>query len=146
MGGRASRSLIRKLSDYLSVVVIFPLFVLIAATSTAALTSGKFLQILYIKGSIGLLIKLLLGYSSYLFLWLAFFALYMFMPNTKVKFTSALIGGIIGGTSWQIIEWAYFHFQVDISRYNIIFIRMAGSDPAVVRWSKAIHFSCLYDI
>ncbi len=132
-GVKASRSLIRKLSDYLSVVIIFPLFVLIAATSTAALTSGKFLQLLYFKGSFGLLIKFLLGYSSYLFLWLAFFALYMFMPNTKVKFSSALIGGIIGGTLWQIIEWAYFHFQVDISKYNIIYSTLAAL-PVFLAW------------
>jgi membrane protein len=132
-GVTAHRSMIRKLSDYLSVIVIFPMFVLIAATSTAALTSSKFLQILYNEGSIGLLIKFLLSYSSYLFLWLAFFAIYMFMPNTKVKFSSALIGGIIGGTSWEIVQWAYFHFQVGISNYNIIYSTLAAL-PIFLAW------------
>lgn len=132
-GVTIQRSLIRKFSDYLSVIIIFPLFVLIAATSTAALSSSKFLQILYSQGAPGLLVKIILGYSSYLFLWIAFFALYMFMPNTKVKLSSALISGIIGGTSWQIIQWAYFHFQVGISKYNVIYSTLAAL-PVFLAW------------
>jgi len=132
-GVSVQRNLARKISDYLSVIVIFPLFVLIAATFTAVLTSNKFMNLLYSKGNIGLIIKILLGYSPYLFLWLAFFAIYMFMPNTKVRFLSALIGGIIGGTLWQVVQWAYFHFQVGISRYNIIYSTLAAL-PIFLAW------------
>ncbi len=132
-GVSVQRSLRRKFSDYISVVVIFPFFVLIAATFTAALASHKFTYMLYNKGSIGMLLKVIIGYSSYIFLWIAFIALYMFMPNTKVKFSSALIGGIIGGTSWEIIQWAYFHFQVGISKYNVIYSTLAAL-PVFLIW------------
>ncbi|MGH7951219.1 MAG: YhjD/YihY/BrkB family envelope integrity protein [Limisphaerales bacterium] len=35
-------------------------------------------------------------------LWLAFTAFYQFVPNTKVHFRAALIGGIVGGTLWHL--------------------------------------------
>ena len=132
-GVTVQRSLRRKFTDYISVVVIFPFFVLSAATFTAALASHRFTDLLYAKGSIGFLIKTAISYSSYIFLWIAFFALYMFMPNTKVKFSSALAGGIIGGTSWEIIQWVYFHFQIGISNYNVIYSTMAAL-PIFLLW------------
>ncbi len=132
-GVTVQRTIRRKFTDYISVVVIFPFFVLVAATGTAALASHSFTDLLYAKGNIGLLIKVIISYSSYIFLWLAFFALYMFMPNTRVKAPSALIGGVIGGTSWEIIQWVYFHFQIGIANYNVIYSTMA-SLPIFLVW------------
>lgn len=132
-GVTVQRSIIRKLSDYLSIIIIFPLFVLLAATGTASLTSHKFLSFLGNLGSAGVLLKMLLKYVPYLFLWIAFIAVYMVMPNTRVRFRSALVGGIIGGTSWQIAQWVYFHFQVSISRYNAIYSTVA-SLPIFLIW------------
>ncbi len=132
-GVAVQRSIIRKFTDYLSIVIVFPLFVLLAATGTAALTSHKFLLLLDKIGTAGIFLKMLLRYSPYLFLWIAFIAVYMVMPNTKVKFSSALAGGIIGGTSWQIAQWAYFHFQVSISRYNAIYSTVAAL-PIFLIW------------
>ncbi len=132
-GVAVQRSIIRKFTDYLSIVIVFPLFVLLAATGTAALTSHKFLLLLDKIGTAGIFLKMLLRYSPYLFLWIAFVAVYMVMPNTKVKFSSALAGGIIGGTSWQIAQWVYFHFQVSISRYNAIYSTVAAL-PVFLIW------------
>src|SRR5260221_2128741 len=35
-----------------------------------------------------------------LVLWLAFALLYQLVPNTKVKFSAALVGGLVGGSLW----------------------------------------------
>lgn len=132
-GVAVPRSIIRKFTDYISIIVVFPLFVLLAATGTAMLTSHKFIGLLENLGTAGVGIKILLRYSPYLFLWVAFFAIYMVMPNTRVQFSSALIGGIIAGTSWQVAQWAYFHFQVSISRYNAIYSTFAAL-PIFLIW------------
>lgn len=132
-GVAVQRSIVRKFSDYLSIVIVFPLFVLLAATGTAALTSHKFLTLLENLGRAGSLIKMLFRFTPYIFLWIAFIAVYMVMPNTKVKFSSALIGGIIGGTAWQFAQWLYFHFQVSISRYNAIYSTVAAL-PIFLIW------------
>ncbi|HXT12990.1 MAG TPA: YhjD/YihY/BrkB family envelope integrity protein [Candidatus Angelobacter sp.] len=35
-------------------------------------------------------------------LWFAFALFYQFVPNTKVRFNAALVGGVIGGTVWHV--------------------------------------------
>jgi membrane protein len=35
-------------------------------------------------------------------LWLAFALIYQIVPNTKVRFNAALVGGVVGGTLWQL--------------------------------------------
>jgi membrane protein len=35
-------------------------------------------------------------------LWLGFALVYLLMPNTRVKFSAALAGGIVGGSLWQL--------------------------------------------
>ncbi|HSY74562.1 MAG TPA: YhjD/YihY/BrkB family envelope integrity protein [Dongiaceae bacterium] len=37
-----------------------------------------------------------------LVLWLTFALLYLLVPNTKVKFSAALVGGIVGGSLWNL--------------------------------------------
>jgi membrane protein len=35
-------------------------------------------------------------------LWLAFTLIYMLVPNTKVNYSAALVGGVVGGTLWHL--------------------------------------------
>jgi membrane protein len=57
----------------------------------------------------------------------------MIMPNTKVSFKSALVAGIIAGTSFQLLEWVYINFQVGVSRYNAIYGSFAAL-PLFMIW------------
>ena len=62
---------------------------------------------------------------SYLIIWLALVFLYIFIPNTRVRFKSALFGGILAGTTWQLAQWGYIHFQVGVAKYNAIYGTLA---------------------
>jgi membrane protein len=55
------------------------------------------------------------------------------MPNVKVSPRAALIGGIFGGTLWQISQWGYLNFQVGVARYNAIYGTMAAL-PILMVW------------
>jgi membrane protein len=56
----------------------------------------------------------------YITIWVSFTFIFIFMPNTKVRFISGLIAGIVAGTLFQLIQWAYVNFQVQITtRYAI---------------------------
>ena len=46
---------------------------------------------------------------------------YMFMPNTKVKFSHAIIPGFIAGCLFQILQNLYFDGQLSLSSYNQIY-------------------------
>ena len=61
------------------------------------------------------------------------------MPNTKVRFKSGLIAGIITGTLFQLLQWGYVSFQVQItSRYAIY-----GSFAALPLFLLWLQFSWL---
>ena len=63
----------------------------------------------------------LLKLMPYGVVWLLFTFIYIFMPNTKVSFKSGLIGGVIAGTIYQIVQWGYITFQVGVSKYGAIY-------------------------
>jgi len=57
----------------------------------------------------------------------------MIMPYTKVKFRSALIGGITAGTIYGFTQWGYIFFQVGVTRYNAIYGSFAAL-PLFLIW------------
>jgi membrane protein len=55
------------------------------------------------------------------------------MPNTKVKLKSALWGGVLAGTIYQIVQLAYIKFQVGVSSYGAIYGSFAAL-PLFLAW------------
>jgi membrane protein len=51
---------------------------------------------------VGRLLSFLFRFLPFVILSLAFMAFYQLMPNTKVHWRAALVGGIVGGSLWQI--------------------------------------------
>ena len=45
---------------------------------------------------------LIFEFLPFVVLWLAFTLVYLLVPNTKVKFSAALVGGIVGGSLWHL--------------------------------------------
>ncbi len=54
--------------------------------------------------------------SSYMLIWIVFTLILYIMPNARVKFRSALFGGIISGTLFQLLQYGYIHFQSSVTR------------------------------
>ena len=132
-GVTGTRSFYRKFSDYLSVLVSAPLLLLAATSITTALESrqifGWLLEITYF----GDLVLFLLGLTPYLSVWVALFLLYIFMPNTPVRYVSALTGAVLAGTLWHWAQWAYISFQVGAGNYNAIYGTLAAL-PILMVW------------
>ena len=57
------------------------------------------------------------------------------MPNTKVNFKSALIGGIIAGTMFQLLQWGYIYFQGMLTGYGAIYGSFAAL-PLFLIWMQ----------
>jgi membrane protein len=66
-------------------------------------------------------------------MWALFTFLYIFMPNTKVKFKTGLFAGIIAGTLYQAVQWLYITFQVGVAHYNAIYGSFAAL-PLFLVW------------
>jgi membrane protein len=52
---------------------------------------------------------------------LAFTFVYIFVPNTKVNYRSALVGGIVGGVLWETVGWGFASFVVTSTKYTAIY-------------------------
>ncbi|MFH1487924.1 MAG: YihY/virulence factor BrkB family protein, partial [Pseudomonadota bacterium] len=118
-----ARTLARKITDYLSLILISPVLLLISSAATVLISKGAafvFLKLSFL-GVFSSLVSSSLKFLPYCVLWVLFTFLYIFIPNTKVKFRSGLLGGIIGGTMYEIFQWVYINFQVNVAQYNAIY-------------------------
>ncbi len=113
----------RKLSDYFAVMFIGPLFLILSGAATVFLNTqvSQFSENMRFLKFLSPVLYFLMNLVPYLLIWMLLTILYMIMPNTRVKFSSALIAGIIAGTLFQLIQWGYIYFQVGVSRYNAIY-------------------------
>ncbi|MGE4343970.1 MAG: YhjD/YihY/BrkB family envelope integrity protein [Geoalkalibacter sp.] len=132
-GVEETRSLFRRFADYFSVVTIGPLLILAAISMTSSLQSTALVEALKNYSYVGDLVLFLFKILPFVGMWIAFTALYIFMPNTRVRLSAAFIGGIIGGSLWQLAQFGYVHFQVGVSKYNAIYGTMAAL-PIFMIW------------
>ena len=128
-----TRSFYRKFSDYLSVLVSAPLLLLAATSITTTLQSKWLIGWILERTYLGDLFLFTLGLTPYLVVWIALFLLYVFIPNIRVRFDSALIGAVLAGTLWESAQWAYIHFQVGAGNYNAIYGTLAAL-PILMIW------------
>ncbi len=123
---KTSRSIARQWSDYLAVVLIVPLFWVVAnAVGRFAEELLGFDESWYFV----LLSKLL----SMLFIWVMFTLLYLIIPNAKVKLRSALTAGIAAGTLFLLFQWGYIYAQKAMTSYNAIYGSFAAL-PLLLIW------------
>lgn len=121
-GVHEPRTFVRKFADYISVVLIVPVIIIVAFTLNATLSSEKMTVWMADRfGPIAAVYELTLRFSGTLGVVVAFTLLYMFLPNTKVKWTAAITGGIVAGLSWIIWQWVCIRFQIVITRFNTIY-------------------------
>ncbi|MBU4055334.1 MAG: YihY/virulence factor BrkB family protein [Proteobacteria bacterium] len=134
-GVHASRPPGRKFSDYLSIMMIGPLLLIISGGLSVFIKTQITLIIAKISllGFISPLIFFLLKFMPLGVLWLLFSVVYILMPNTKVRYSSGLIGGILAGTAIQIAQWAYITFQIGVANYNAIYGSFAAL-PLFLLW------------
>lgn len=132
-GVREIRPPLRRFSDYLSVVLVAPVLIISAISMTSGLASNSLVQRLIEMQLVGSIILLVFKITPFIFMWLAFTGLYVFMSNTRVDIRAAFVGGIVGGTLWQLAQVGYVHFQVGVGRYNAIYGTMAAL-PIFMVW------------
>lgn len=131
------RSWIRKFSEYFSIMLIAPVLIIVSGSMQVILTSGfeNLVSGVDVLKLIGPVVFFFIKMVPYLLIWLVFTFVYIVMPNTKVNFSSALIAGVIAGTSFILVQWVYIYFQVGVSRYNAIYGSFAAL-PLFMIWAN----------
>jgi len=132
---KKSRRFVRKFTDYLSIMLIAPIFILVASSANVFITSqiNTITTEVAILGHIKPAINFFLHFIPYFLIWFLLTIVYVAMPNTKVNFMSALVGGIIAGTLVQLTQWGYVYFQIGVSKYNALYGSFAAL-PLFLIW------------
>lgn len=129
------RTLNRKLSDYLSFMLLAPVLLILAGSITVFVKT----QIM----SLGTVIALpefgervLLGVLSYspLLLIIGLFSItFIFIPNHKVSYPAGIIAGVVTGILYHLIQWLYLSLQIGVSSHSAIYGSLAAL-PLFVVW------------
>jgi membrane protein len=122
---KSPRKLARRFSDYLSAILVGPVLVFAAITITATLQNTAIVRALLSLQAVGFVLLAFLRLLPYLTLWAAFSFVYMFIPNTRVRLRSALVGGLVAAFLWQTVGWAFAVFVASSTRYYVIYSSFA---------------------
>ena len=119
------RSLSQRFSNYLSVILIGPVLIFSAVGFTATVLNMEVAQRLAAIEPFGTLMLYGSKLVPYVLVCLAFTLIYIFIPNTRVRFTAALVGGVIAGVLWKITGWGFAAFIASSSKYAAIYSSFA---------------------
>jgi membrane protein len=115
------RSLYRRFSDYLSVIMIGPVLLFSGLGIAASMTSTALVQRLIALEPFGTVYYLAGLILPYVLMIAAFTFVYAFIPNTPVKLRPALIGGVCAGLVWKATGFIFAVFIVDSAQYSAIY-------------------------
>jgi membrane protein len=135
---RSSRPWHRKFTDYLTIMLIAPIFLILSSSITLFISTKlpDFMNNAPILDFFKPVISFLVKFAPYFLNWVALTILFIIMPNAKVKFMPALISGIIAGTILQGIQWLYIDLQFGITKLNAIYGSFAAV-PLFIIWMQS---------
>ncbi len=139
-GVKRARTLLRRVSDYLAIVVVAPMFLLTAMALTAFLqsTGSAFLSLDAVRSAVGgeavlNTLRLTSRILPLLAVWFGLTFVYLTLPNTRVRIGSAILGGVVAGTVWQGVQVLHLAGQIQLARYNAIYSSFAAI-PMLLLW------------
>jgi membrane protein len=94
------RSIMRRVSEYLSLMVVGPIFIVVVFSLFGALGSNDAMRWLTEHEPFGTILRGLGVIGPFLFVTGVFTFLYDFVPNTHVRLNPAFIGGLVAGLLW----------------------------------------------
>lgn len=123
----ARRSWLRRATDFIALIVAAPLLLVGAFVSSSALKSAAWIgAVRDLAPWLGDLYDMGLGAVPHAMAWIAFAALYKYMPGAQVRWRSALVAGIATGSAMLFVFGVYLHFQIGTARMNAIYATLAA--------------------
>lgn len=123
------RSWVRKMTDYISAIIICPLFVVISSSFNIYLKTyfmEVFRWVAYLEYTV-------IHLFPFFLTWMLFIFIYFFLPNRRVPFKYGMIGAFVGGTAYQLLQAFYITMQLKLSSYGAIYGSFAAL-PLFLIW------------
>jgi membrane protein len=116
-----ARSLGSRVSEYLFAIIVAPLLILISVGIASYVNTVFFVRLLESLPTGALLLQFVGLLTPFLFMSLAFALAFIFIPNTRVRFRSAFIGGIVTTIAWKLMGWVFQNFITEYSANAVIY-------------------------
>ncbi len=127
-GVKIPRTLIEKIRNYIVIMVVAPILIIVSNASQPVIM-GFASQLEWM----GPFLKFGLQAIPIIMMALAFSVVYVFLPNTKVKFPAAFIGALVAALLTMAFQFAIIKLGVGVSKYNKIYGALAAI-PIFLFW------------
>ena len=129
---RNSRSILRQAATYIAIVVLIPVLIVCSAginiwvhTTMESTIHYEFINdFLRTSGA---------KFLQFFLCWIFFTLMYIAIPNTRVRFVSALIPGVLMGTLFQLLQMLSVYLIAFLSRTSIVYGAFA-TIPILMIW------------
>jgi membrane protein len=119
------RNFSRRFTEYLLILLIVPLAIVVTLGAIASLSNEAAFQWLANNTFLGPFLAATTKLTPYFVVIFIFTALYKYMPNTRVDFRSALVGGLSGGILWATLGVVFAAFIANSARNQTIYASFA---------------------
>jgi membrane protein len=119
------RSLGRRFSEYVSVLVVGPALMVTALGLLATIDTSFGTTALSKYSAVDTLLKALRRLGPYVMVTVVFTFMYAFVPNTKVRLRAAVIGGLTAGVAWAASGAIFTSFVAGSSTRALIYTGFA---------------------
>jgi membrane protein len=136
-----SRPILRSFANYLAMFFLFPIIIVISTGLSIFMetVADKMDDIVILEP----IVHKLFSFFPFMLMSLLFIFLYVYMPNTKVRFSCAIIPGILAGIAMHLLQIAYIHSQIWVTGYNAIYGSFAAL-PLFMLWVQISWAICLF--
>jgi len=125
-GISTNRNMIRRVANYISLLVIIPISIGVAGTVHGMFLSGS-------SESLNFIQNFLLSLMPFISACIGLALLYATLPNARVGFWPALISGFMGALIWGVWQNAFISLQLSVAKYNAIYGTFAAV-PIFLVW------------
>jgi len=139
------RSYVRKFTDYFSILLIAPIFIIISGSITVIIRSqlDSIIHSTEWLQPIEAIVRIVLRLFSLLLITGLFTFLFVVLPNTKVQVKPAFYAAIVAAILFELLEFTYINFQIGVARYNAIYGSFAAL-PLFLIWVQYSWYVVLF--
>lgn len=119
------RSFARRFTEYLSVMILGPILLAVALGMLGSAEQSPFAKWLAAVTPLAWILSTAIRLLPYVIVTIVFTFMYAFIPNTKVQFKAALIGGVTSGIIWALMGQLFTTFIVYSSSLVAIYTGFA---------------------
>lgn len=137
-----ARAFARKVTDYLALLLILPILMMASSGISIFMTT---LQNSILNEFVFLtpVVDVILQIVPFVIATMVFTGIYIFLPNTKVKFLPGLIAGFVAGVAFQSFQLFYISGQIWVGKYNAIYGTFAAI-PLLLLFVQLSWVICLF--